>query len=90
MLGWERPIIHAIGGKNQVGTNNGGYTYSTEQYFAGAGIFWSGLSVGIANLACGICVGITGAKDINIRHAVSFACIHVINSIGAWEVSVRV
>jgi V-type H+-transporting ATPase proteolipid subunit len=36
--------------------------YEREQYFTGYALFWSGLLVGVCNLCCGICVGITGSS----------------------------
>ncbi|KAI3642738.1 hypothetical protein MP228_008345 [Amoeboaphelidium protococcarum] len=32
-----------------------------NNYFSGFGLFWSGLTVGFSNLACGICIGVTGS-----------------------------
>jgi len=35
--------------------------YTRENYFTGFALFWGGLTVGVCNLLCGICVGITGS-----------------------------
>jgi len=35
--------------------------FTKENYFTGFSIFWGGLTVGVCNLLCGICVGVTGS-----------------------------
>jgi len=36
-------------------------TIGSDQLFAGFSLFWGGVTVGMANLACGVTVGITGS-----------------------------
>eukprot|EP01116_Phalansterium_solitarium_P022126 TRINITY_DN7192_c0_g2_i1.p1 TRINITY_DN7192_c0_g2~~TRINITY_DN7192_c0_g2_i1.p1 ORF type:complete len:183 (-),score=29.07 TRINITY_DN7192_c0_g2_i1:404-907(-) len=38
-----------------------GEVYDSSDWFGGVSIFWAGLAVGISNLACGTCVGVTGS-----------------------------
>ena len=36
-------------------------TYSDRDYFTGYALFWSGLTVGVCNLFCGITIGVSGS-----------------------------
>ena len=35
--------------------------YTPQNYFTGYALFWGGLTVGVCNLLCGVCVGVAGA-----------------------------
>ncbi|ODV60510.1 H(+)-transporting V0 sector ATPase subunit c'' [Ascoidea rubescens DSM 1968] len=36
--------------------------YTKENLYTGFALFWGGITVGLSNLLCGICVGITGSN----------------------------
>eukprot|EP00335_Anophryoides_haemophila_P000214 CAMPEP_0204821366 /NCGR_PEP_ID=MMETSP1018-20131115/10459_1 /ASSEMBLY_ACC=CAM_ASM_000518 /TAXON_ID=46462 /ORGANISM="Anophryoides haemophila, Strain AH6" /LENGTH=118 /DNA_ID=CAMNT_0051927867 /DNA_START=131 /DNA_END=487 /DNA_ORIENTATION=+ len=42
-------------------TDTGNRAYTQQDYNSGHALFWTGISVGVSNLVCGICVGITGS-----------------------------
>lgn len=40
---------------------SGAEYYSPKAYYTGYALFWSGLTVGMCNLVCGVAVGINGS-----------------------------
>ncbi|KAJ1910296.1 H(+)-transporting V0 sector ATPase subunit c'' [Tieghemiomyces parasiticus] len=55
-------VIMAIVFSAKLGAVSGPDGYEPSHYYTGYSIFWGGLIVGLCNLLCGVCVGITGSN----------------------------
>lgn len=54
-------VIMAIVFSAKVNIVEGPEIYSPNSYYTGYALFWSGLTVGLCNLVCGVAVGINGS-----------------------------
>ncbi|KAH7160270.1 ATP synthase subunit C-domain-containing protein [Dactylonectria estremocensis] len=54
-------VIMAIVFSGKVSYIQGPEIYSPDSYYTGYALFWSGLTVGLCNLVCGVAVGINGS-----------------------------
>ncbi|KAM0438786.1 hypothetical protein ACHAPT_001545 [Fusarium lateritium] len=54
-------VIMAIVFSAKVEAVSGAELYSANSYYTGYALFWSGLTVGMCNLVCGVAVGINGS-----------------------------
>ncbi|KAJ2537924.1 H(+)-transporting V0 sector ATPase subunit c'' [Coemansia sp. RSA 1933] len=55
-------VIMAIVFSAKLGAVSSEGGFSTSDYYTGFSLFWGGLAVGLANLICGLAVGITGGN----------------------------
>lgn len=54
-------VIMAIVFSAKVNIVEGPELFSADSYYTGYALFWSGLTVGMCNLICGVAVGINGS-----------------------------
>ncbi|KAK2592631.1 V-type proton ATPase subunit c'' [Conoideocrella luteorostrata] len=54
-------IIMSIVFSSKVGFVTGPAAYSADAYYTGYSLFWSGLTVGMCNMICGVAVGMNGS-----------------------------
>lgn len=54
-------VIMSIVFSSKVELVNGPEAFSANSYYTGFALFWSGLTVGLCNLVCGVAVGINGS-----------------------------
>lgn len=54
-------VIMSIVFSSKLNPVEGAMVYSGNTYFTGYALFWSGLTVGMCNLVCGVAVGINGS-----------------------------
>lgn len=54
-------VIMAIVFSSKLNVIQGDALYSGSNYYTGYALFWSGLTVGMCNLICGVSVGINGS-----------------------------
>ncbi|PHH64609.1 hypothetical protein CDD81_4220 [Ophiocordyceps australis] len=54
-------VIMSIVFSSKVESVNGSEAFSANSYYTGYALFWSGLTVGLCNLVCGVAVGINGS-----------------------------
>lgn len=55
-------VIMAIVFSSKLTAVEGDAIYSGHNYYTGFALFWSGLTVGMCNLICGVSVGINGSS----------------------------
>ncbi|RCI08463.1 hypothetical protein L249_8981 [Ophiocordyceps polyrhachis-furcata BCC 54312] len=54
-------VIMSIVFSSKVDIVDGAEAFSANSYYTGFALFWSGLTVGLCNLVCGVAVGINGS-----------------------------
>ncbi|KAK3352956.1 vacuolar ATP synthase 20 kDa proteolipid subunit [Lasiosphaeria hispida] len=54
-------VIMAIVFSSKLNFTKGEVLYSADSYYTGFALFWSGITVGMCNLICGVAVGINGS-----------------------------